>query len=258
LDWFSSNANTIIMGSVDQRAGSGVTGDTLYTNMNPVGDRTGESSLYSGIGFIYTLSEEVSEQLIMIIQDYFSAYPLGQQYLAKLALANKEVTVTDEFVTDGVQLPQIVVQGMPADAFPLSFGNKLGYETYKGHKYLAYGGHAIFNATISVYDGSMRSCKELVDILFLGFMHYIKARLQALYTWPEDSKIRFSNPTKMAPANGTVTGVGSEMYVSRFSLNLSTEWKQFFEISAPELAGIKHTGSAEDSDHDVIVDTENN
>ena len=253
---YSSDYNNIAMGDTNQRAGSGIAGDTLYTSMNPSGNRTGEGSQWGGIGFIYTLSEQVSEQLITIIQDYFQAYPLGQQYLAHLALANKEVVVTDEFVKDGVQLPQVVVQGMPADAFPLSFGNKLGYETYMDHKYQVYGGHAVFNATIAVYEGSMRSCKELVDILFLGFMYYIKIRLQTLFTWPEDSKLRFSNPTKMAPASGTATGVGSEMYVSRFSVNLRTEWKQFFEIVSPEMAGIKHTGSVEDSDHEVVIDTD--
>ena len=244
------------MGSVNQRSGSGVSGDTLYTSQNLSGDRTGESGLYTGIEFIYTMSEQLSDQLIMIIQDYFQAYPFGQQYLAHLALADKEVIVTDEFVKDGVQLPQVVVQGMPADAFPLSFGNHLGYEDYMGHRYKVIGGHAIFNASIAVYEGSLSSCKKLIDVLFLGFMHYIKERLQALFTWPEDSKIRFSNPTKYAPGSGTVSGVGSEMYVSRFSLNLRTEWKQFFEITAPEIAGIEHTGSVTDSTHEVVVDTE--
>ena len=242
--------------SVSQRALSGVGGDTLYSSLNMSGDKgRAVSSVYGDANFIYTLSEELSEKLIEIIQDYFNSYSLTKTYQQNLAKVNKEVIVLDEFAPDTVSLPQIVVQAMPADNFPLSLGNNLGRTTYMGHFYDVFGGRATFKSTLAIYDGSLNSCKKLVDILFLGFSYYIKKRLEAIQIWPE-VKISFSNPTKMAVPGSAVTTVGSEMYVSKFSFNISTDWRQFFEIVGPDVAGMKHTGDVEDSTHEFEIDTE--
>lgn len=238
------------MSDVTTIAGSGLSGDTLYSSMNTVGDKTAEITNFTGVEFIYALSDQVSESIIEVMQDFFNAYPLGKTFQNRLKEVGKEVVVLDEFSPDTVNIPQIVVSGMPADNIPLGFGNKLGEIDYNGHHYVRIGGDANFNSTVSVYEGSMQSCKKLVDVVFLGFMFYIKMRLQSQQIWPEDTKLRFTNPTKVSSAGGNIGRVGGEVYSSKITFNIRTHWDQFFEVSGPDLEGLVFQGSSEDSDHE--------
>ena len=226
--------------AVDQKAGDGIAGDTLYTKLNTTADSTGVLSKYSGVTFIYSLSETVSDRIIMVLQDFFKAYPLGIAFNSALQKVAKQVNITDQFSADTIGLPQVVVNSMPMDTQPISLGNKLGKETYNDHIYEVYSGIVNINTTFELYDSGKPNVGKLADIILLALMQYVREQLKSTYMTLHLNP-RFSNPTKV---NTSVDGI----YRSTITVQIITEWNQYMEIETVDADTIRDVGAPPDTD----------
>ena len=211
--------------AIDPRAGSGLAGDSLVHHLNMTAD-PGKASIgsYSGCTFIFGLSEEVSKQVIYVLQDFFQATSLGRQFNDRLKKVNKEVIIMDEFAPDTQLLPQVVVRSTPVDHTPVSLGNRLGQETYGSQIFDVYGGLATLSTTIDIYEIGKPNVCALADVIFLSFMQYVRDRLLALQITTQP-QIKFTAATR-------VTGltVGGEVYKLSLAVPIVSNWKQYLEI----------------------------
>lgn len=210
---------------------SGLAGDSLLTHLNTGGDKKASISNYTGTTFIFSMSEQVSDMLITVLQDYFQATDLTKELNTDLAKVLKEVTVLDQFTSDSVRLPQVVVSSLPADSIPLSLGNRIGQETYEDEIYDVYGGNVILNTTIEMYDSGKPNVHKLADMVFLGLMQYVPMRMGQLKMTMDVAKVRFSNANRI-----TGTNVGGEIYKIPLTIPIISEWRQYMKIETVDTA----------------------
>lgn len=235
--------------AVDPRSGSGLAGDTLLTRINSTGDqhRADVSNFYSTT-FVYGMSYQVSDMLIKVLQDYFQSNDLTTELNTELAKVNKEVVVLDQFTPDTVTLPQIIVSSLPADHIPLSFGNRIGQETFTDSEssteeiYDVYGGDVLLNTTLELYDSGKPNVHRLADIVFLGLMQYVSMRLGNAFMTLDLSRVRFANATRV-----TGTGVGGELYRIPITFGVRSEWRQYFKHHTVDVSAIRNSISEEDT-----------
>lgn len=218
---------------VNQRAPNGVAGDTLNNPINSTGDTAGVLDVYGGTSFIYSMSEEITTSLIEILQDFFMAYPLGKAFNDSLSKVNKSVIIKDTFSVDSQQLPQVVIQSAPADHMPLSFGNKQGTEQYNDKEYITFSGNLNIVVSLNIYDSGKPNVAKLADIVFLAFMYYVPMAMNRRFLFPQP-QVRFTNPVKQTGNN-----LGGDVFMNTLTVPIISEWHQYFEIAAPELAEIR-------------------
>ena len=209
----------------DPRAGSGIAGDTLVHHLNMTADvERGSMAEFSGCEFIFSLSEDVSKQVINVLQDFFQATKLGRMFNNRLKKVNKEVIIMDEFAPDTQPMPQVVVKSIPVDHTPVSLGNRLGMEPFGDQLFVVYGGLATMNTTLDIYDTGKASVCALADVIFLSLMQYVRDRLAQL-TITIQPQIRFTTAQKI-----TGLTVGGEVYRISLSVTIVSNWKQFLEV----------------------------
>lgn len=222
---------------MDLKDASGLAGDTALTYLNTTGDKRGGVSNYASTTFVFGLSYQVSDAVIKILQDFFHATELGRSFNTALAKVKKEVCVLDQYAQDTVQLPQIVVNSIPADNVQLSFGNRLGQDTYGDEIYDVYGGQVQMSTTVEIYESGKPNVHALADAVFLAFMQYVPDRLLPLLII-QDRKVRFSSARRM-PENT----VGGEVYRIAFTLQLTSEWRQYMKIETVDMDKINVTAT---------------
>ena len=210
---------------VNPKMASGLAGDTELTHLNTTGDNRSEVSKYSGSTFIFTMSYQVSDLLIKVLQDYFQATNLTRALNEHLAKVNKEVNVLDQFSPDTVRLPQIVVSSLPVDHTPISLGNRLGKDSYGDQLFDVWGGQVTMNATIEIYDSGKPNVHELADMVFLGLMQYVPTRMKASLMILDVTKVRFANANRVTGKN-----VGGEVYRIPLTIPIIADWRQYMEI----------------------------
>ena len=224
---------------VNLRSKTGIAGDTLYQRMNLTADQMAEISLYTGVEFIYGLSESVSTRLIQVLQDFFMAYPIGKAFNAALKNVNKEVIILDDFAPDTQQLPQVVVNSMPQESMPVSLGNRVGREEYGELLFDVHQGLVNIATTWSIYEVDKPSLGRLADVLFLAFMQYVPYNMRRTGMTPQP-KISFTNPGKL-----TGTKLGGSVFMSRMNVLIVSEWMQYMEIETIDTEKIEHQPSVE-------------
>jgi len=222
--------------ALDPRAGSGIAGDSLVHHLNMTAD-PGKADLasYSGCTFIFGLSEEISKQVIYVLQDFFQATTMGRTFNDRLKKVNKEVVIMDEFAPDTQLLPQVVIKSVPVDHTPVSLGNRLGQETYGAQVFDVYGGLATLSTAIDLYESGKPNVCALADVVFLAFMQYVRDRLvpQGITIQPQ---IRFSAATKV-----TGLAVGGDVYRLSLNVNIIGNWKQYMEIQTVDTSSFEST-----------------
>jgi hypothetical protein len=223
---------------VNPAEASGLAGDTLLTRLNTTGDKRSEVSRYTGTTFVFGMSYQVSDYLIKVLQDYFQATSLTKELNERLGSVNKQVTVLDQFTPDTIGLPQVVVTSMPADSMALSFGNRLGRDTYNDELYDIYGGQITMNSTIEVYDSGKPNVHELADIVFLGLMQYVLMRMQAQQMILDTTRVRFTNANRI-----TGDKVGGEVYRIPIVVPIVSEWRQYMKIETVDAGTIREVGT---------------
>lgn len=228
---------------MNQHANSGIAGDSLYTHLNTTGDGKGILAAYGGVGFIYSLASNTSDMLIKILQDFFQAYALGREFNAGLAKVNKQVTIMDQFAADTQPLPQVVVTSMPADNMAISLGDKQGQQAFDDELYEVFGGQALINTTLELYDSGKPNVEKLADVIFLSLMYYVHMHMQIQYLTIDKPKIRFSNAVKI-----TDTGLGGELYRINLTMPIITEWKQFMQIETVDVEKMQREITVTDGD----------
>jgi len=224
------------MSDVNPKYASGLAGDTLLTHLNTSGDNRANVSDYSSVTFIFGLSEQVSDMLIKVLQDFFQATTLGTAFNAHLGKVNKEVNILDQFTPDTVRLPQVVVSSLPVDHTPISLGNRLGQQTYFEEIFDVYGGQVRLNTTIEIYDSGKPNVHSLTDIIFLSLMQYVPMRMGAAQITVDHAKTRFTNATK-------VTGdkVGGGVYRIPLVVPIISEWRQYMKIDTVDADTLRTT-----------------
>ena len=230
------------MADVNPKVASGLAGDTLLTHLNTTGDKRSEVSTYSGTTFIFGMSQQVSDVLIKVLQDYFQATTFTQAINTHLGRVNKEVSVLDQFTPDTVRLPQIIVSSLPVDHTPISLGNRLGQDTYGEQLFDIYGGQITMSTTIEIYDSGKPNVHELADMVFLGLMQYVSMRMMASQMIVDTTKVRFTNATRVTGA-----AVGGEVYRIPLVVPIISEWRQYMEIETVDSEEIIEEGTKPDT-----------
>jgi len=222
--------------AVNPRSNSGVSGDTLYTHLNPTGDvQAGTLSPYSGSVSIFSLATDTSDRLIKVLQDFFNTDTLCKALNAKLGKVNKEVTIVDQYMIDIRGLPQIVVSSNPVENISDSFGDRIGYEEYGDELFYVYGGRANINTTIELYDSGKPNVEELAEIVFLGLSHFVYYNLMQTMQFIDKSKIKFSNATR------STTATGGEVYQIKLTMPIMTQWRTYFKADTTGIEEIEQT-----------------
>ena len=222
------------MADVNLKLSSGLGGDTLLTHLNTTGDKRSEVSDYSSTTFIFGMSYQVSDMLIKVLQDYFQATTFTKSINNRLGRVNKEVSILDQFTPDTVRLPQIIVSSLPVDHMALSFGNRLGRDTYEDEIFDIFGGQITMNTTIEIYDSGKPNVHELADMVFLGLMQYVPNRLKSSQMIVDMPKLRFTNANRV-----TGTNVGGEVYRIPMNVPIISEWRQYMKIETVDTGEIR-------------------
>jgi hypothetical protein len=227
---------------VNQKSGSGISGDTLYSSLNIAAGNRATIDAFSSCSFIFTLSEEISNLTVEILQDFFKRYPLGITFNRELKKVNKELTIVASYSDQTQNVPQVTVESLPVDGVPVSLGNRNGLvEDAQGHLYEHYTGLANLNTTLSIRDTGKRNVAKLADVLFLALMQFVPFHMGTRFVNVRP-QVKFSNPIKE-----TGSKLGGEIYLTKLNVIMDAEWHQYMEVVAPTVDGIEVDSTPDNS-----------
>lgn len=179
---------------------------------------------------LYTLAQQITEQYVLLIQDYFNSDFVTKDYRWAKNLTKTKVQIINEFTDTERKLPQITIKAALDTNVPISFGDDLvqqGTDT-EGKPYFGYGGLANSRVTITLRAGTYLDRSVIGDLLFLGLAYPIRnvVRKQGIETLPPFVRVeRIWNE----PLQGGDTLV--QQWCIAFGFTVQTQWFEVIDLS---------------------------